>query len=562
MKTKSRPRRPATSPRLLPALFALLVFALAAALLAGCGGRGDAPGTEAGSPGVPAHGDAIVEGSIGDVSGFLTAVTTDSASHGAAGYVFNGLVRYDKDLKLEGDLAESWDISPDGKKITFHLRKNVKWHDGAPFTSEDVLFTYRKMIDPKTPTAYGEDFKQVRRAHAPGPHTFVAEYDRPFAPALASWGMHILPKHLLEDYPDISKSPLNKKPVGTGPYRFAEWKTGEKTVFDAYADYHEGKPYIARVVTRVIPDLATMFLELKSGGIDLMNLTPLQRTRQTGTKEFRKSFNTYQYLSSGYTYLGFRLSHPFFKEKKVRQAIAHAANKQEIIDGVLFGLGKEATGPFKPGTWPYNPDVRRYPHDPAKAKELLAEAGWKASEKDGALVKDGRRFEFTVLTNAGNESRAKTAAILQQNLAAVGIKMEIRTLEWAAFINEFVKKRKFDALILGWSITPDPDQYDIWHSSKTGPDELNHVGYANPEVDRLLEEGRRTFDIEGRKKAYFRIQEILAEEQPLVFLYYPDALPAVHKRIRGIVPAPAGISYNFIQWYVPKGEQRYTTFQQ
>ncbi len=540
----------------------LFFLALFAALIAGCGGKGEGPAAETPSSGVPAHGDAIVEGSIGDVSGFLAAVTSDSASHEAAGYVFNGLVRYDKDLKLEGDLAESWDVSPDGKKITFRLRKGVTWHDGAPFTSEDVLFTYRKMIDPKTPTAYGEDFKQVKRASAPDPHTFVAEYDRPFAPALASWGMHILPKHLLEKFPDISKSPLNKKPVGTGPYRFTEWKTGEKTVFDVNPGYHEGKPYIARVVTRVIPDLATMFLELKSGGLDLMNLTPLQRTRQTETKEFKKSFNKYQYLSSGYTYLGFRLSHPFFKERKVRQAIAHAINKKEVIDGVLFGLGQEATGPYKPGTWPYNPDVKRYPHDLAKAKELLAEAGWKEKGKDGILVKDGQRFEFTVLTNAGNESRAKTAAILQQNLAAAGIKMEIRTVEWAAFINEFVKKRKFDALILGWSITPDPDQFDIWNSAKTGPDELNHVGYANAEVDRLLEEGRRTFDIEQRKKAYFRIQEILAEDQPLVFLYYPDALPAVHKRIRGIVPAPAGISYNFIKWYVPKGEQRYTTFQQ
>ncbi|HJX15846.1 MAG TPA: ABC transporter substrate-binding protein, partial [Candidatus Deferrimicrobiaceae bacterium] len=157
--------------------------------------------------------------------------------------------------------------------------------------------------------------------------------------------------------------------------------------------------------------------------------------------------------------------------------------------------------------------------------------------------------------------RAKTAAIIQQNLAAVGIKMEIRTLEWAAFINEFVDKRKFDAVILGWSISQDPDQYDIWSSKKTGPKELNFVGFQDAEVDRLLEEGRRTFDPEGRKKAYFRIQEILAEEQPYVFLYYPDALPVVHHRIRGIEPAPAGISYNFIQWYVPKSQQRYTTFQ-
>ncbi|MEK6696755.1 MAG: peptide-binding protein [Candidatus Deferrimicrobiota bacterium] len=525
-------------------------------LLASCGGgKPESAGKGTAVSDVPAYGDAIVEGSIGDVSGFLTAVTTDASSHEAAGYVFNGLVRYDKNLKLEGDLAETWEVSPDGKRITFHLRKGVKWHDGAPLTSDDVMFTYRRMIDPRTPTAYGEDFRQVKRAAAPDPQTFVVEYARPFAPALASWGMHVLPKHLLSTYPDISKSPLNKKPVGTGPYRFVEWKTGEKTVFDASPDYFEGKPYISRVITRVIPDQATMFLELKSGGVDIMTLTPPQYVRQTETAEFKKSFNKYKYTASGYTYLGFRLSHPFFGDKRVRQAIAHAADKKALIDGVLLGLGQEATGPYKPGTWAFNPGVKKYPHDPGRAKALLAEAGWK--EKDGVLVKDGQPFEFTVLTNAGNDARAKTAAILQQNLAEVGIRMKIRTVEWAAFINEFIDKRKFDAVILGWNITPDPDQFDIWHSSKTGPKELNHVGFANPEVDRLLDEGRSTFDLEKRKKAYFRIQEILAEEQPYVFLYVPEALPVVHHRFRGIAPAPAGITYNFVKWYVPAALQKH-----
>ena len=540
-----------------------LLFALA--FLAGCSGekKESKGGAAAPAPaGPPAYGDAIVEGSIGDVSGFLSAVTSDSASHAAANHVFDGLVRYDRNLKLEGELAESWEVSPDGKRIVFRPRKEVKWQDGVPFTSEDVLFTYRRMIDPNTPTAYAEDFKQVKKATAPDPHTFVVEYDKPFAPALASWGMHVLPKHLLEKYPDISRSPLNKKPVGTGPFRFLEWKTGEKTVFTANPEHFEGRPYLSRVITRVIPDPATMFLELKSGGIDMMGLTPLQYTRQTETAEFRKSFNKYRYLSFGYTYLGFRLDHPLFSDRRVRQAFAHAAHKKEIIQGVLFGLGQEATGPYKPGTWVYNPDVKRYAHDPARAKALLAEAGWKDADGDGILAKGSRKFVFTVLTNAGNESRAKTAAILQQNLAAVGVKMEIRTLEWAAFINEFVDKRKFDAVILGWNITQDPDQYDIWSSKKTGPKELNFVGFKNDEVDRLLEEGRRTFDVEKRKKAYFRIQEILAEEQPYVFLYYPDALPVVHNRIHGIEPAPAGISYNFIRWYVPTAQQRYTTFQQ
>ncbi len=540
------------------------IFLLAGALgLVGCSGerKGGETKETAAEAGVPAYGDALVEGSSGNVSGFLSAVTSDSASHGAAGYIFNGLVRYDKDLKLEGALAQSWDISPDGKKITFHLRKGVRWHDGAPFTSEDVMFTYRKMIDPATPTAYGESFKQVRRASNPDPYTVVVEYDKPYAPALESWGMDILPKHLLEKYPDIKQSPLNKsRPIGTGPYRFVEWKPGEKIVYDANPDYFEGKPYISRVVTRVIPDQATMFLELKSGGIDTMTLTPLQYAKQTDTEEFRRSFRKYEYLEFIYTYLGFRLDHPFFRDRRVRQAIAHAIDKKQLIEGVLFGLGQEVTGPYKPGHWAYNPNVRKYPYDPARSKALLAEAGWKPGS-DGTMEKDGRPFAFTVLTNAGNESRAKTAAIIQQQLAAVGIRMEIRTLEWAAFINEFVKKRKFDALILGWQTGPEPDQFDIWNSTKTGPDELNHVGFKNAEVDRLLEEGRRTFDLEKRKKAYFRIQEILAEEQPYVFLYAPDTLPVFHKRFRGIVPAPIGIGYNFIKWYVPKAEQKYTSFQ-
>jgi peptide/nickel transport system substrate-binding protein len=550
--------------RRLPAAVLVAMLTLGTiGLLAGCSGeKKDGTGKEtAAKREEPAYGDAIVFGSNGDVSGFLTAVTSDAASHDAASYVFNGLVRYDKNVKLEGELAESWEVAPDGKRITFRLRKGVKWHDGTPFTSDDVMFTYRKIIDPKTPTAYAEDFRQVRRASNPDPHTFVVEYEKPFAPALASWGMSILPRHLLEKYEDISKSPLNKEhPVGTGPYKFVEWKPGARVVFEANPDYFEGKPHIQRVITRIIPDQATMFLELKSGGLDSMNLTPVQYTRQTETEEFRKSYNKFRYTAFNYTYLGFRLSHPFFADRKVRRAIAHAINKKELVEGVIFGLGREAIGPYKPGTWVYNPDVPTFPYDPARAKALLAEAGWKQGA-DGTLEKGGKKFRFTVLTNAGNESRAKTAAILQQNLSAVGIAMEIRTVEWAAFINEFIDKRKFDAVILGWNVTPDPDQYDIWSSKKTGPKELNFVGFSHPEVDRLLEEGRRTFDIEKRKKAYFRIQEILAEELPYVFLYVPDSLPAVHKRFHGIEPAPIGISYNFIKWFVPKEQQKYTSFQ-
>jgi peptide/nickel transport system substrate-binding protein len=287
-----------------------------------------------------------------------------------------------------------------------------------------------------------------------------------------------------------------------------------------------------------------------------MNLTPLQYTRQTENNLFRKNFNKYRYLSFSYTYLGYNLKNPLFADKRVRQAIAYAINKDEIIEGVLLGLGKVATGPYKPGTWVYNSNVKTYPYDPKKAKELLAAAGWKDTDGDGILDKDGQPFVFEIITNQGNEIRAKCAEIVQRRLSEIGIKVKIRVLEWAAFVNDFINKRRFDATILGWTIPLDPDIYDVWHSSKTGPQELNFISYKNEEVDRLIEKGRDTFDQKERKKYYDRIQEILAEDQPYTFLYVPDALPIIHARFHGIEPAPLGIGYNFIKWYVPKEEQK------
>ncbi|RTZ92770.1 MAG: peptide-binding protein [Deltaproteobacteria bacterium] len=504
----------------------------------------------------PAYGDTIIVGSIGDASNLIPILASDSASHDIAGLVYNGLVKYDKDLKLVGDLAKSWDISPDGLTITFHLRKNVKWQDGKPFTSDDVLFTYKITIDPKTPTPYAGDFMMVKNVTCPDPYTVKVTYPKPFAPALGSWGSAILPKHLLDKGP-ITKSPLIRHPVGTGPYIFDKWITGEKIVLHSNPDYFEGRPYIDRYIYRIIPDMATMFMELQNGTLDEMGLTPLQYKRQTNTPFFKKNFRKYNYLSFSYTYLGYNLKEPLFKDRRVRQAISYAIDKKEIVEGVLFGLGKVSTGPYKPGTWYYNPNVKRYPYNPEKARKLLEACGWKKSPKDGLLYKNGRPFEFTIITNQGNNSRMKTAEIIQWRLRMIGIRVKIRTIEWASFIRQFIDKRRFQAVILGWTTGQDPDLFDIWHSSKIKANGLNFISYRNREVDRLLEEGRTTFDMEKRKKAYHRLQEILAEDQPYTFLYIPMSLPIIHARFHGIKPAPAGISYNFIRWYVPKRLQRY-----
>ena len=505
----------------------------------------------------PAYGDTLVVGSIGEPSILVPMLAGDSASHDVAGLIFNGLVKYDTDLTLVGDLAESWDISDDGRVITFHLRKGVRWTDGVEFTADDVMFGYKTIISDKTPTPYKGDFLEVKKAEVVDKYTFRVTYDKPFAPALSSWGnLPILPKHLLEGK-DITKTDFGRKPVGMGPFILERWEPGQSLTLKANKDYFEGRPYLDYYVYRIIPDQSTMFMELRAGGVDMMGLTPIQYTRQTNTEYFRKNFRKYRYPVFAYTYLGFNLKHPFFKDRRVRRAISYAIDKKEIIDVVLFGLGTVATGPYVPNTWPYNPDVQRYDYNPELARRLLKEAGWMDKDGDGVLEKDGVPFEFTILTNMGNSLREKTATIIQWRLKQVGIKVNVRLVEWSAFINEFIDKRRFEAVILGWSMGLDPDQYDIWHSSKTHEKEFNFISYSNPEVDRLLEMGRRVFDQQKRKKIYYRFQEILAEDAPYVFLYVPDALPIVHARFRGIKPSPIGITYNIHKWYVPESLQRH-----
>ncbi|MBJ6751411.1 peptide-binding protein [Geomonas anaerohicana] len=505
----------------------------------------DAPWNKAQAQG----GAQFVTGSIGEPSNLIPILASDSSSSDISGLVYNGLVRYDKNLKLEGDLAQSWEVSPDGLQITFHLRRGVKWHDGHDFTSRDVLYTYRVTVDPKTPTAYAEDFKQVQSAQAPDSYTFRVTYAKPFAPALASWGMPILPAHLLEGK-DITKSPLSRNPVGTGPYIFKEWIPGQRVILEANPKYWEGAPHLSRYVYRIIPDNSTMYMELKAGGVDMMGLSPVQYQRQTTGKEFLARFNKYRYPASAYTYLGYNLRLPMFQDVRVRRAITCAINKEEIIQGVLLGMGQIAHGPYKPGTWAYKPKVDNDPaYDPVNAKALLQEAGYRMGA-GGILEKDGKPLSFTIMTNQGNDQRLKCAQIIQMRLKKVGIDVKIRVMEWASFLTNFIDKGKFEVVLMGWTISQDPDLYDVWHSSKTGPKELNFIHYLNPELDRLIVEGRGTFDMAKRRDCYYQIQEILAKDQPYTFLYVPDALPVVTSRIKGIEPAPAGIMHNFIKWYV------------
>ncbi|RKY89217.1 peptide-binding protein, partial [candidate division KSB1 bacterium] len=387
-------------------------------------------------------------------------------------------------------------------------------------------------------------------------NTIEFKFSEPYAPVLHKLGTEIIPKHLL-DGKDLRQAPFARNPIGTGAYVFKEWRTDQYIILNSNHNYFEGRPYIDRYVMRVIPDEPVQYLELITGGIDYTGLSPYQYKYRTDTDKFKRNFNKYKYLSHSYTYVGYNLDESLFKDKKVRQALSYALNKKDIIQGALLGLGEVCTGPFLKGTYAYNESVEGYPYNPGKARALLKEAGWQDSDGDGILDKDGKNFSFRLILAQGNMQCQQVATIIQQQWKDIGIEVEIRSVAWATFLKEFVDKRNYQALILGWTTPVDPDIYNVWHSDSTKEGGLNFMNYKNKEVDKLIEEGRRTFNQAKRAEIYKKIHALISEDAPYTFLYTPYALPAVHKRFRGIEPAPAGIFYNFIDWYVPYVEQRY-----
>lgn len=503
-------------------------------------------------------GGTLIDASTGEPSGLIAMVAGESAASAVTNNIFNKLLSYDKNLDIEGELAKKWTVSADQKTITFELKPDLKWADGKPLTSQDVLFTWKLITNEKTRSPYASDYQLVTKADAPDALTFRVTYNQAYAPALESWAaLQILPKHLLENK-DIHTTTFARNPVGSHYYKLDKWNHGENIKLSRNPTSVLGPAKIEQLVTRIIPDNSAQFLELMADNIDLMGLDPIKYSRIIPARpDLQKKLALYKELGNSYTYLGFNLKHKPFDDVRVRKAINYAISKQEIIDGVYLGLGIDIASPYKPGTRWSNPNLKPYPYDPEKAKALLKEAGFVDSNGDGILERDGKPFSFEIITNQ-NKEREKSAVLIQRRLKEVGIHVQIRAIEWASFISRFIKTGDFDAVVLGWSLGLDPDQYGIWHSSQNQPGQFNFIGYNNPQIDKLLEQGRLELNPQKRMKIYHEFAEVLLEDSPIVYLSAGYGLTAIHKRVKGIespVP-PAGIGHNAHEWYIPSPLRR------
>ncbi|MEA3497460.1 MAG: peptide-binding protein [Campylobacterota bacterium] len=463
-------------------------------------------------------------------------LSTDSASSEISSWIFNGLFKYDKDGNVVVDLAKDYKFK-DNKTLIVNLKENIKWHDGVDLTSLDILFTYNMINNPKIYTPTTSSFTKVDSVKIIDKYSLVIKYKEPYFKALEIWMVGILPFHLLKDEKDLMTSEFNKKPIGTGPYKLDELKISQDIVLNVNKNYFEKVPNIEKIHYKFVPDPTTSFYMLKQKQLDMGGLTPIQVDRQID-KKFKYNFNLFEKQSFGYTYMGFNLKGEKFKDKKIREAISLSINRDELANILFFGHAKVCNGPFLPGTFAFNKDVKTPKQNIEKAKNILKEAGYDENNK----------FSFEVITNANNSTRVNAAEILQYQLSFAGIDMKIRVMEWQAFLNTIVHPRNFDAIILGWGLSLMPDARSIWHSSSDKTGGFNMVGYKNSEVDKLIEDGEITINKEKLSKIYKKIYKKISDDIPYLFLYIPNSITVVNKNIRNVKPALIGITHNQEEW--------------
>lgn len=444
--------------------------------------------------------------------------------------VYSSLVKSDDELQIAPDLAESWEISPDGKTYTFHLKKGVKWQDGKDFAAEDVKFTYELLKSGKWTSVFpaSSDFKVIDGISIIDPNTVKFTLSEGRVPFVESFSVPIMPKHILDGV-DLAKTDFWQKPIGTGPYKFVRWKKGEELIFDANPDYYGAAPKIETLKYVFVPDESAKISLLMDGEVDAIKIDP----KSMKTLEGKKGIKIYSEPSANWFALNLPSTMWPFENKEVRQAIAFAINKQQILDNIFNGQGEIAYGPFRKEDWVYNPDIT-FAYDPAKAKKLLADAGFKDTNGDGVLEKDGKNLEFQLIYPSTESDRKNIAIAVKTDLANIGIKVEPVGKSWDEISQELYRSN-FIVAAGGSPFDPDDSNYHLWSSKFIGVGWWNPASYNNPEVDKLLEDGRTTFDKEKRKTIYQKLQTILAKDQPVAFIAFGNYVYALNDKITGVV---------------------------
>lgn len=450
----------------------------------------------------------------------------------------SSLVEASKLRQIAHEVLPAFEHNP---VIVFHLRPGVKFHDGKPFEAKDVKFTFDAIMDPKNLSPRISDYEPVKSVEILNPMTVRIVYKRLFSPALGTWSMGILPSHLLNEEAirnealerkmnpetfSLRQSLFNRQPVGCGPFVFREWKSDQYIVLDRFEEYWEGAPNYRKFTYRIIPDQLTQEMEFYAGTVDDYGVKPHQVERLGNDPRFQN----FSGLSFAYSYIGYNMRREIFKDRRVRLALGMAVDVDKIIRYVLYDQAERITGPFLKQTDFYNQDITPIPYDPEQALKLLEEAGYRRGQS-GILEKDGTPLRFTLITNQGNDIRQAILAIVQDSWRKIGVDVRTDVLEWAVFIQERVNKLDFDALVLGWSMGIEPDLYQIWHSSQTGPNQLNFVNFSDKEADQLIIEIRQEYNRSRQVELCHRLHEIIAREQPYTFLFVSKWSAILDKRI-------------------------------
>lgn len=480
---------------------------------------------------------------------------SDRPTRQLGGLLADSLVALDGNLEYSPRLAHSWEFSDDHEVLTFHLRRDVLWHDAEPFTAEDVLYTYELVQDPEVGAPrYASFFTGVESVQALDAHTVQVTYDEPNVAALQGWeALLMLARHR------AGEQPTARTVTGTGPFRLLEWNTGQQLTLVANDDYWGGRPHLDRIVFRIIPQSHTAFEALRAGEVDLTSVQPEDWPTAAGLPEDGPvEFLRFQQLKLYFIAWNGDGSNPFFQDVQVRRAMTHALNRDGFTRTVLHGLGTVATSTFVPETPFYRAGSQPLAFDLDQAARLLDEAGWSDHDGDGVRDRDGVAFRFTLHVYNQSNSAQQLAELLQASLHRLGVEMEIRKLELATFLHR-LRSRDFQAILSATALDPDPDPFDFWHSSQT-PEGGNYAGYVNDEMDALCERGRREFEPQRRAQIYARVQLLLQRDQPYTFLWYPIHIVGYHRRLQGIQATPMGLWRWYpstLQWWVPPELQRF-----